>query len=276
MPQAGPETNPTETPDLSPSGVLAAIRRRRPLVHNITNAVVMNSTANGLLAIGASPIMAHAPEEVAEIVAIAQSLVINIGTITRSQAEAMDIAASAAATHGKPWVLDPVGVGATALRRSTGERLVRGRPSVIRGNASEIGTLAGDPPGGRGVDASSGATFAGHDAARRLARQSGCVVAVTGVVDLVTDGTRDSLVHNGHPILARITGTGCLASALVGAALGAGAPAFEAAVAALVVLGIAGENAAQGEAGPGTAQVRLFDLLASLAPAEIADGQRLS
>lgn len=276
MTATGHETHPADSGDLSPGGVLQAIRRQRPLVHNITNAVVMNSTANGLLAIGASPIMAHAPEEVAEMVAIVQALVINIGTITRPQAEAMDIAAAAAASHRRPWVLDPVGVGATALRRSTAERLVRARPSVIRGNASEIATLAGDPPGGRGVDASSGAALAGHDAARRLARQAGCVVAVTGVVDCITDGTRETLVHNGHPILARITGTGCLASALVGAALGAGAPAFEAAVAALVVLGIAGEKAAEGDAGPGTAQVRLLDLLASLSPADIADGQRLS
>lgn len=275
MPPADPEATVSDA-DPTPSAVLSAIRRQRPLVHNITNAVVMNSTANGLLAIGASPIMAHAPEEVAEIVGIVQALVINIGTITRPQAEAMDIAASAATSLGRPWILDPVGVGATALRRSTAERMVRARPSVIRGNASEIGTLAGDHPSGRGVDASSGAALAGHDAARALARRAGCVVAVTGVVDCVTDGTRDVLVHNGDPILARITGTGCLASALIGAALGTGAPPFAAAVAALVVLGIAGEKAAQGEAGPGTAQVRLFDLLASLTPADIDAGQRLS
>lgn len=267
---------PATPEDISPAGILSAIRRQRPLVHNITNAVVMNTTANGLLAVGASPIMAHAPEEVAEIVALAQALVINIGTITRPQAEAMDVAAAAAGGRRLPWILDPVGVGATALRRSTAERLVRARPSVIRGNASEIATLAGEPPGGRGVDASSGAALAGHDAARRLARMSGCVVAVTGVVDCITDGSRETLVHNGHPILARITGTGCLASALIGAALGTGAPAYDAAVAALVVLGIAGESAAEGDAGPGTAQVRLFDLLASLTPAEIADRQRLS
>lgn len=260
----------------TPADVLVAIRRGAPLVHNITNAVVMNTTANGLLAVGASPIMAHAPEEVAEIVAIASSLVINIGTLTRPQVEAMDIAAAAARTHRKPWVLDPVGVGATALRRSTAERLVRAGPAVIRGNASEIETLAGEPPGGRGVDATSTAVRAGHDAARRLARQAGCVVAVTGVVDLVTDGRRDTLVHNGHPILSRITGTGCLATALVGAALGTGAPPLEAAVAALLVLGIAGERAAAGEAGPGTAQVRLFDILAALTPAGVAEAQRLS
>ena len=202
----------------APAAVLAAIRRTRPLVHNITNAVVMNTTANGLLAVGASPIMAHAPEEVAEIVVMASALVINIGTITREQARAMEIAAAAAQARGLPWVLDPVGVGATALRRDTAGMLLGYRPSVIRGNASEIATLAGDPPAGRGVDAAAGHALAGHDAARRLARASGSVVAVTGVVDLVTDGVREARVHNGHPMMAKVTGTGCLPSALVGAA----------------------------------------------------------
>lgn len=260
----------------APAAVLAAIRRTRPLVHNITNAVVMNTTANGLLAVGASPIMAHAPEEVAEIVVMASALVINIGTITREQARAMEIAAAAAQARGLPWVLDPVGVGATALRRDTAGMLLGYRPSVIRGNASEIATLAGDPPAGRGVDAAAGHALAGHDAARRLARASGSVVAVTGVVDLVTDGVREARVHNGHPMMAKVTGTGCLASALVGAALGCGAPPVEAALATLVFYGIAGEKAAEGEAGPGTMQVRVFDVLAALTPGEVTDGQRLS
>lgn len=260
----------------APASVLAAIRSTRPLVHNITNAVVMNTTANGLLAVGASPIMAHAPEEVAEIVAIASALVANIGTITREQARAMEIAAAAAQARGLPWVLDPVGVGATALRRSTAAMLVGYRPSVIRGNASEIATLAGDPPSGHGVDVSAGAEHAGHDAARRLARASGSVVAVTGAVDLVTDGEREARIHNGHPMMAGITGTGCLASALVGAALGAGAPPFEAAVATLVFYGLAGEQAADGAAGPGSMQMRLFDRLAALTPDDVAAGQKLS
>ncbi|MFO1149668.1 MAG: hydroxyethylthiazole kinase [Alsobacter sp.] len=269
-------SHPADPPPATPADVLAAIRRRRPLVHNITNAVVMNSTANGLLAIGASPVMAHAPEEVAEVTTIASALVINLGTLTREQVAAMDISAAVARDRGVPWVLDPVGVGVTALRRSTAERLLLQKPSVVRGNASEIGTLAGEGASGRGVDSTAEGVFAGHEPARHLARRLGCVVAVTGVVDLVTDGRQDVLVHNGHAMLANVTGTGCLATALVGAALGTGARPLEAAAAALVVLGLAGEQAAAGEVGPGTMQVRLLDRLAALSPEDVAEGQRVS
>jgi hydroxyethylthiazole kinase len=274
---AGPTANPTGSmPPETPAAILAAVRRMRPLVHNITNAVVMNSTANGLLAIGASPVMAHAPEEVAEVVAIASALVVNLGTLTREQVAAMEIAVEVARQRGVPWVLDPVGVGVTALRRSTAERLLRAAPAVVRGNASEIATLAGLGASGRGVDSTEDGSSAGHEAARQLARRLGAVVAVTGPVDCVTDGRRDVLVRNGHPMMAAITGTGCLATALVGATLGTGAAALPAAAAALVVLGLAGEQAAAGDVGPGTMQVCLVDRLAALTPDEVEAGQRIA
>lgn len=273
-----PETAspPGATRPETPAAILAAIRRMRPLVHNITNAVVMNSTANGLLAIGASPVMAHAPEEMAEVVAIASALVVNLGTLTREQVCAMEIAVEVARQRGLPWVLDPVGVSVTALRRSTAERLLRAAPAVLRGNASEIATLAGLGASGRGVDSTQDAACAGHEAARQLARRLGAVVAVTGPVDCITDGQRSVLVHNGHPMMANITGTGCLATALVGAALGTGAAPLNAAAAALVVLGLAGEQAAKGQVGPGTMQVRLYDRLAALTPDEVGAGQRIA
>jgi hydroxyethylthiazole kinase len=271
-----PRPSPPLPPAVQPGDVLAAVRRTRPLVHCITNDVVMNPTANALLAIGASPVMAHAPEEAADFARAAAALVVNLGTLTAQRAQAMALAISAAEEAGRPWVLDPVGVHASLFRLDLARRLLTTPPAVIRGNPSEIAALAGDAGHGRGVDSAGIGADAAHDAARRLARSTGCVVAVTGTIDCVTDGARDVFVHNGHPVLASITGTGCIASALAGACLGAGASPHEAAVAALVVLGIVGEAAGAGEAGPGTAHVRLMDGLAALSPAAVAQHQRLS
>ena len=264
----------SEQPDVA--AALAGIRRVRPLVHCITNDVVMNPTANALLALGASPVMAHAPEESAEITARAAALVVNLGTPTKARAEAMRLSTASAHRAGIPWILDPVGVGASEFRHELARGLVDSKPAVIRGNAGEILSLAWGEVAAGGVDSAAGVSDEVRDAARALAQEQGCVVAVTGFVDFVTDGDRELRVHNGHPLMARVTGTGCMLGAVLGACLAVRVPPFEAAVSALVLFGVAGERAGAGDVGPGTFQVRLFDALAALGPADIARDARIS
>lgn len=253
---------------------LARIRSNRPLVHNITNYVVMNTTANTLLALGASPIMAHALEEVEELTAVASALVLNIGTLSRAWIEAMEVAGAKALAQGVPVVLDPVGAGASRLRTETALRLLQiTRPRVVRANASEILALAGGT-GGRGVDATHGVDEA-CVAAINLARRTGAVVAVTGVEDYVTDGHRAIRVANGDAWLGRITGSGCAATAVTGAFLAVEPSALSAAAEALIVFGIAGELAAEGCAGPGSYQVRLLDALATVSPETVRQRGRV-
>ena len=243
---------------------LARVRAAAPLVHNITNYVVMNTTANALLAIGASPAMVHAVEEVEEFTSISQALVINIGTLSPQWVEAMARAATRAGDRGIPWVLDPVGAGATRYRTSTATALAGLAPTVIRGNASEIMVLSGAVGvAGKGVD-STHATDSALEPAMRLARETGAIVAMTGAVDYVTDGRRTIALRNGHPLMSRVTGLGCTASALVGAFLAATPDRIEATIGALTTLGIAGEIAADGVPGPGSLQLRLLDTLHGL------------
>lgn len=257
------------------AAALTAIRERHPLVHNITNYVVMNVTANALLALGASPVMAHAPEEVEEMVGLADALVLNIGTLSASWVEAMAKAARAARRRDCPIVLDPVGAGATRYRTESARWLMReGRPRVIRGNPSEILALSGRAGGTRGVDATA-TVEAAREAAETLAREWMDVVAVTGPEDFVTDGTRTCRIRNGHPLLGRMTGSGCVASALTGAFLAVDNDAWLAATAALIVLGQCGEQAAAETNRPGTFAVRLLDALDSISPDEIRTGARI-
>jgi hydroxyethylthiazole kinase len=254
---------------------LAAVRSARPLVHNITNYVVMNSTANALLALGASPAMVHAAEEVEEFVDLADALVVNIGTLSPAWVAAMKLAVARAAARGRAWVLDPVGTGATSYRSAVAGDLAARRPAVLRGNASEILSLArASSEATRGVDATDTAEAA-LDAARGLARRIGAVVAVTGAADYVTDGERVASCHNGHPLMARVTGMGCTATAVIGAFLAVEADRLTAALHALAVLGVAGELAAARAGGPGTLQVHLYDALASLDQATLAERVRL-
>ncbi|HEX9484685.1 MAG TPA: hydroxyethylthiazole kinase [Gemmatimonadaceae bacterium] len=243
------------------ASALACVRAESPLVQNITNYVVMNTTANALLAVGASPAMVHAVEEVEDFVSISRALVINIGTLSPRWVEAMRLAALRARAREIPWVLDPVGVGATSYRTEVGAELARMSPAVIRGNASEIMVLAGSVgAAGKGVD-STQSTDDALGPARALARETGAIVAMTGVVDYVTDGTRVAAVRNGHPMMARVTGLGCTASALVGAFVAVNDDALSAAAAALAVLGVAGELAAARSVGPGSLQMHLLDAL---------------
>jgi len=255
---------------------LARLREIAPLVHNITNYVVMNNTANALLAIGASPAMVHAVEEVEEFTGLAGALVINIGTLSPLWVEAMKLAAVRAVARSIPWVLDPVGAGATRYRTDVAAALLRLRPTVVRGNASEVMVLAGVAgAAGKGVDSAHGGTEA-LDAARRLAAESGAIVAMTGAVDYVTDGVRVVELRNGDPMMARVTGLGCTASALVGAFLATGGDAMESTVAALSALAVAGEIAAEGAGGPGTLQLRLLDTLYSLDEATLTQWARIT
>ena len=242
----------------SPFATLAAIRARRPLIHCLTNPVAANLTANALLCLGASPLMAEAEEEVALVAP--DALLVNLGMQTPERMRAAGIAIAAAGRAGTPWVLDPVAAGALAPRTALAEHLLAGRPTLIKGNASEIIGLAGGV-GGRGTDATAAAAAA-HGPARALARRTGAAVAITGVEDWVTDGERTLAVRHGHPMMAGVSGLGCVAGALAAACLAVEPDAIVAAAHALTLLGLAGEQAARHAAGPASFQVALLDALA--------------
>lgn len=255
---------------VSTGASLRRIREQRPLVHQITNFVVMNETANATLAIGALPVMAHAPEEVAEMATVAGALVLNIGTLTVEWVESMILAGRAANAAGVPVVLDPVGAGATTLRTRSAQRiLAEVDVAILRGNAAEIATLAGRAAEIRGVESIGSGNDAG-DLAAAASRALSCVVAVTGPIDAVADGATVLRVANGDPLLATVTGTGCIASAITGcfAAVNRERPLL-AATEALVALGVAGEDAAAESRGPGSFHVALYDALYALSPATI-------
>lgn len=257
-------------------GTLQRVRAAAPLVHSITNLVVTNLTANMLLAIGASPAMVENIEEAAELAAVAGAVVINLGSMSAPRTEAMHAAAEAAALAGRPWVLDPVAVGALTYRSAVARALLQHRPAAIRGNASEIVSLAGGDGGGRGVDSTLGSDAA-LDAAVRLARETGAVVAVTGEVDRVTDGEQVLEVHNGHVLQTRVTGMGCSATAIVAACLAAsgGGDRVGAVAHGLGLFGFAAERAARGAAGPASFQVALIDSLHGLTEPQVLAGVRI-
>jgi hydroxyethylthiazole kinase len=261
---------------ISPGSTLRALREGKPLVHQITNYVVMNETANATLALGALPVMAHAGEEVEEMARIASSLVLNIGTLSEHWIEAMLLAGGAANARGIPVVLDPVGVGATTYRTTTAHRILElVDVTVLRGNAGEVATLVGADAEVRGVESVS----AGLDAAelaREAARRLGVIASVTGVVDHVSDGERVLAISNGHEWLSTVTGTGCMSSAMTGCFLAAkpGEP-LESAAEALSAFGVAAEDAAAGAAGPGTFHALLYDALYALEPDTLDDRARI-
>ncbi len=242
-----------------------ALRTRRPVVHSITNPVAIALAAGVLQAVGARPVMAQAAEELEEIVRGAAGVTINIGMPTAERAETMRRAAGLAHRHGRPWVLDPVGVGGSAYRRDLAHALIAEMPAVIRGNADEILVLAeiDRPVGGIGIDAETSADAA-LPAARALARQTGAVVAVTGTVDHVTDGVQFCAIANGHPMMTRVSGLGCALSCLVGATLAVEPDPMAASVLALVLLGVAGEVAAETAQGPGSLPAAVVDALYAL------------
>ncbi|MBN9063241.1 MAG: hydroxyethylthiazole kinase [Rhizobiales bacterium 65-9] len=254
--------------DIAP--VLDALRAQRPLVQNITNFVVMNFSANALLAMGASPAMVHAVDEVEDFVAISASLVVNIGTLDAGWAQSMRLAAAKADALGKPWVLDPVGVGATRFRQQTCADLMRHRPSIIRGNAAEIMTLAGAQGGrSRGVDSLANSADA-IDAAQHLARATGCVAVASGEADIVTDGERVATIRGGAEMITLITGTGCSLSAATAAMAAVAPDRFVAAVAACALFKVAAERAAAKAGAPGTLAARFLDALYGVDAGDLA------
>ena len=245
------------------------IRAEAPLVHNITNYVVMNNTANALLALGASPVMAHAVEEVEEMVSFARALVLNIGTLSAPWIEAMLKAGRAAQKLGIPVVLDPVGCGATKLRTNTARRLLdEVRPSIIRGNASEIASLANAEGGTKGVDSTRNSEDI-LELAQALSRNRDCVVAVSGATDLIIKGEVLVRIGNGHPMMTKVTGMGCTVTALTGAFAAVNPSSLWAAAHALALAGIVGEMAVARAQGPGSLQMHFLDLLYTVQEADL-------
>jgi len=248
---------------------LEKIRKISPLVHNVTNYVAMNFSANILLALGASPVMAHAREEAAGMTRIAQSLVVNIGTLSPLWVAGMLKAANAAKRKGIPAVLDPVGAGATKYRTQTALRLMKtGAFSAIRGNASEILALGGAKAATKGVDAAHQPEQA-LECAQKLAAETGAVIVVSGAVDLITGKDRAARIYNGHPLMAKVTAMGCAATAVTGAFLAVNPDAFSACANAMALMGICGEIAARDCAGPGAFQSAFIDAVYNLKQRDI-------
>jgi hydroxyethylthiazole kinase len=256
---------------------LRLVRERKPLVHNITNYVVMNYTANALLACGAAPVMAHAAEEVEEMVSLAGALVLNIGTLSMPWIEAMVKAGKRANALHVPVILDPVGAGATALRTGAARRLIEELSiQVIRGNASEVLSLSPEKPGARtkGVD-SVHTVDQVAEMAVALAGKLRLTVAVTGVVDLITNGDRACRVMNGHEMMGHVTGTGCTATAIIGAFLAVEPDSMIATATGLSYFGLAGEKAAEKTSSPGTYQIALLNALYEMNEEELRWGARI-
>ncbi|MGN0708461.1 MAG: hydroxyethylthiazole kinase [Faecalibacterium sp.] len=263
--------------------MLADLQRTAPLVHCITNYVTANDCANVLLACGASPIMADDPAESAEITALARGLTLNLGTLSQQKIPALLLSGQAANRLGLPIVLDPVGAGASAFRTQTAQRLLEQiHFSVVRGNASEIRALCSGGGDSGGVDAASSdaitdTTLAGRLAlAKQFAREQRTVTAMTGELDLVTDGQTAYIIRNGTPLLRKVTGAGCMLSALTGAFLAANPAApLEAAAAAVCMMGLCGEQAAQRcgpQDGSGSFRVYLIDAISNLTPSQLEKG----
>lgn len=244
---------------------LTALRAKRPLIHSITNFVVMNETANATLCIGALPVMAHAIQEVEEMVGMAGALVLNIGTLEPEWIDAMGLAGKRANQLGVPVILDPVGVGATKFRTESARRLIESvKVSILRGNAAEVAALAGMSAEIRGVESISTGVFS-DDTVRSFAATFGCTVAITGPTDFVSDGKRLAKIRNGDAMMSKVVGTGCISNVIVASFAAVEKDAFTAAVGGLTAYGIAGEIA--GKAAPekpGTFHSELYNALYSL------------
>ncbi len=243
---------------------LTTMRTGAPLVQNITNYVSMNIMANTMLAAGASPAMVHANEEAADFAAIAQALTVNIGTLSEPWVQSMVEAATVMNDNAKPWVLDPVATGATTFRSSTAAQLLALKPTIIKGNASEIMALSGATAAGKGVDAVHGVDAA-EAHATALAQANTAVVVVTGPVDFITDGQTSYRVSNGDALMPRITALGCSLGGII-SAFAATQPPLQAAVAAVTYFGLAGELAAEASTGPGSFQPAFLDALYNITP----------
>ena len=252
------------------------IRQTVPLIHNITNYVVMNNTANALLALGASPIMAHAIDEVEDLVKISGALVINIGTLSEKWIEAMQQAMLKAQELNKPIVFDPVGTGATPYRTATTRKLLEAvSPTVIRGNATEICAILAGNVKTKGVDSTQNSESV-VGVAKEIAQMYKCTVVISGVKDFIVKADQVIKIENGHPLMALVTGMGCTSTALTGAFLAVNSESFMAAAHAMAVMGITGEIAGEKSAGPGSMQLHFLDVLCNLNKADIETKLKLS
>lgn len=262
------------------AAILAEIRDKKPLIHQLTNFVTVNDCANMTLAVGASPVMAIDPAEVEEMVSYASALVINIGALNSQFVSGMIAAGKRAADRGIPIIFDPVGVGATRLRTVTAEKIIQTvHPSVIRGNMSEMKALGGLHDGSKkGVDSTADEAD-GEKVAAELSQKLDCVIAITGRRDIIARNKDICHIQNGHPLLTSVTGTGCMATALVGSCCGAVDDFFVGTTAGIAIMGIAGELAQQslqpGD-GIGTFRTRLFDAVSRMTPETILNYTKLS
>ncbi len=263
---------------IDPHGVwldIQAIKKFSPLVHNVTNYVVMEQTANSLLAIGASPVMAHALEEVEDMAMIANSLVLNIGTLSSPWVKAMMLALRAANSKSIPSVFDPVGSGATPYRTKVAHSILNhGAITAIRGNASEIVSLNGSQSFTKGVDSSLNASDY-LEQAKMLALKNKCIVWMSGKTDVVTNGLTLILIHNGHTLMGKVTGMGCTATAIAGAFLAVNQDPLLGCAYAAILMGIAGEMAAQKGNGPGSLKLAFIDTLYNISLNEIGERIRV-
>ena len=254
---------------------LSAIRNKKPLIHHITNFVVMNETANITLAIGALPVMAHAKEEVEEMVSMAGALVLNIGTLWPELIDSMVMAGKKANELGVPIILDPVGAGATKLRTDSAKRLLEELDiAIVRGNAAEVSILAGLEAQIKGVE-SIALDEEPEKIAEQFAVSCGSVACITGADDYVSDGKTTIKISNGHAAMGTITGTGCMSTTIVAAFAAVQKDPLQAAAGALTTFGIAGEKAASVSAKPGSFHASLYDTVASLSPQDVSEGARI-
>lgn len=254
------------------SALLSKVQQTGPLVHNMTNVVVTNFTANGLYALGASPVMAYAPEEVADMAAIAGAVVLNIGTLNRELVDAMITAGQSANAHGVPVLLDPVGAGATCFRTESAQRILREvKVSLVRGNAAEVAHLVGEAREIKGVDAGSSGDIGNAELAVRAARELDTMVVITGKEDVITDGTDVRIITGGHALLTKVTGAGCLLNSVLGAFAAVESNLLLAGTAGLAFYGAAASRAAERTAdlGPGSFQIAFLDELSKLHPGSL-------
>lgn len=250
--------------EFKPSAYLSEVRRKVPLVHHITNYVTVNDCANICICAGGSPVMTDAIEDVEDMVSIASSLVINIGTLNRRTVESMHVSGMTASSKGIPVILDPVGAGATPFRTSTAESLIKEvRPAVLKGNAGEMGVLSGLGGDVKGVD-SHGAIGDLSEIVRSLASRYGCIAAATGETDYVSDGKRVMVLSNGDRLLEAVSGTGCMVSSVIGCYVGACGPSLESVASAITAFNVAAEYAAKASRGPGTFKPALLDAVYDL------------
>ncbi|MBM7647374.1 hydroxyethylthiazole kinase [Bacillus ectoiniformans] len=260
------------------SQTFSKVREGNPLIHNITNIVVANFTANGLLAIGASPIMADAVEEVADMAKVADALVLNMGTIDETKVKAMIIAGQSANRHGVPVIFDPVGAGATPYRTEMAKKILREvKVSLMRSNAAEAANATGRHWAIKGVDSVQGQGDP-QQLAETVAREFGILTVISGETDIITDGSRTCLVENGHPLLTKVTGGGCLLTSVIGAFLAVESDYFTAAYSAVSAYGAAAEKAVEivGSEKPGSFQIEFINQLALVSANDLTKRARFN